>query len=245
VSRRTGGFTYVGLLLFIALMGAGLAILGQVWATYLQREKERELLFIGREYQRALTLYYQKNGGLPDRHPKKLEDLLYDGNQLPPQRYLRKVYRDPMTGSAAWGLVKTEADGIIGVYSLSEAEPLKKTGFPRGFVDFAEARQYADWKFMVVEDAGPNLAATPGKPPSGEPPPPAAEPPKPPPATPPKPKPPLDCARINAQDLAVCESQRARWGDETVNQCEQSAAARLSACIRGATSLPPLYIRYF
>ena len=46
--RRTAhrGFTYIGLLIFIALLGIGLAMTGQIWHTSVQREKEAELLFV-------------------------------------------------------------------------------------------------------------------------------------------------------------------------------------------------------
>lgn len=48
------GFTYLGLMLIVACMGAALAATVQVWSTVVQRDRERELLFIGEEFRKAL-----------------------------------------------------------------------------------------------------------------------------------------------------------------------------------------------
>jgi type II secretory pathway pseudopilin PulG len=247
---RCAGFTYLGLLVFIAVLGLGLAATGVVWHTSITREKERELLFIGDEFQRAIGLYYARTGDDKTnplaRYPRALEDLVEDRNKLPPQRYLRKLYRDPMTGTKEWGLIVNEAGGITGVYSLGAGEPLKRAGFSEPLAEFASAATYADWKFVARPPAQEvvQAAAAPPPAPVGQPPIPG---PTSPPALPPTPRREprkLDCAKVNQQDMAACESQRLRWGEETVTQCQQSAALRVSACSRGETALPQLYIRY-
>ena len=45
-------------------------------------------------------------------------------------RHLRRLYRDPLTGSADWGVVKGPDGGVIGVYSQAPGKPLKQDGFP-------------------------------------------------------------------------------------------------------------------
>src|SRR5207248_3217518 len=40
------GFTYIGLLIIIAIMGMGLAAFGELYSHAAQRDKERELLFV-------------------------------------------------------------------------------------------------------------------------------------------------------------------------------------------------------
>jgi len=64
------------------------------------------------------------------------------------QRYLRKIYRDPITGKVQWGLVEAPGGGIMGVYSLSRDAPIKKAGFAEQQEGFGEAGDYADWKFV-------------------------------------------------------------------------------------------------
>jgi len=49
------GFTYIGVLMLVAISGIGLAGVGIVWHQDTQREREKELLFIGEEYRRRLA----------------------------------------------------------------------------------------------------------------------------------------------------------------------------------------------
>ena len=67
--------------------------------------------------------------GRARRAPLRLEELLQDPRHPGIQRYLRKIYLDPMTGSAEWGLITGPGGEIYGVHSLSEDEPLKKSQF--------------------------------------------------------------------------------------------------------------------
>jgi type II secretory pathway pseudopilin PulG len=146
--QHARGFTYIGVLVLVAMMGIALAATGQVWYTMQQREKEAELLFIGHQFQLALNQYAKHASGQLRRYPLDLEDLLKDPRQPGVQRYLRQVYVDPMTGSAEWGLI-TEPDGqIIGVHSLSNGEPLKKSNFARADRLFEGKVRYSDWVFM-------------------------------------------------------------------------------------------------
>jgi hypothetical protein len=64
------------------------------------------------------------------------------------RRHLRKIYVDPMTGTAEWGVVKTN-NAVVGVYSLSEDEPLKKTGFAQRDADFENKSKYSEWTFLT------------------------------------------------------------------------------------------------
>lgn len=162
------GFTYIGLLIVIALMGIALAGTGVIWHTETQREKERELLFVGDQFRRAIGLYYERTPGAK-QFPKALEDLLLDRRYPNTQRYLRRLYADPVSGNQEWGLVRGPEGGIVGVFSLSEAEPLKRAGFPIKYEDFEGKASYSEWQFMYqpavapANQAGSQPAAAPGK----------------------------------------------------------------------------------
>ncbi len=166
--RWCHGFTYIGLLILIALMGIALAGTGVIWHTETRREKERQLLFVGDQFRRAIALYYERSPGAK-KFPKTLEDLLLDRRYPNTQRYLRRLYPDPVGGNAEWGLVRGPEGGIVGVHSLSEAEPLKRVGFPLIYKEFEVGAQYSEWRFMYVpaaapaNRAGPQSAAVPGK----------------------------------------------------------------------------------
>lgn len=145
--RPARGFTYIGLLILIALMGVALAGTGMVWHIESRRAKERELLFSGDQIRRAIGLYYHRTPGTK-QFPQTLEDLLLDRRYPNTQRYLRRVYRDPLTDDANWGLVRGLEGGIVGVHSLSEMRPIKQAGFRQIYEDFEGAERYMDWKFV-------------------------------------------------------------------------------------------------
>lgn len=149
--RRTeAGFTYLAALILIAVLGAGLAAAGELWHTAQQREKERELLFIGHQFRAAITQYYQRTPGPIKRYPARIEDLLQDPRYPGANRYLRKLYRDPVTGKTEWGLAPAPTGGIMGIYSLSEDVPLKTANFSFADRDFEGKEKYADWKFSYL-----------------------------------------------------------------------------------------------
>lgn len=149
--RYASGFTYLGLLLVMAIMGLTMTMAAELWQTTAQREKEAELLFIGHQFRLALQQYRDSDEG-DGTLPTKLEDLLQDTRSDGVRRYLRKVYLDPMTGNANWGLVLDEDGGIRGVYSQSAAIPLKTTGFSKDDALFANKQSYKDWRFIVKTD---------------------------------------------------------------------------------------------
>jgi type II secretory pathway pseudopilin PulG len=151
---RQDGFSYIGILIFIALMGVALAGVGQFSSQISKREQEQELLFVGNQYRTALELYYRHSSGT-DRFPQTLKDLLKDPRYPDTQRYLRRLYPDPITGKTDWGLMKNLNGEIIGVYSRSENEPLKKYGFIRANQNFEGATKYSDWVFMLPPDRFP------------------------------------------------------------------------------------------
>lgn len=155
------GFTYIGLLVAIVIMGIGLAAVGPVSRTLQLRDKERELLFVGDQFRRAIATYYEKTPGGLKQYPKKLEDLLRDNRYPNVQRYLRKIYIDPLTGKTQWGLVELPGIGITGVYSLSELPPVKTANFPALYKSFQTAKKYSDWKFVYVPGQVANAPSVP------------------------------------------------------------------------------------
>jgi len=143
------GFTYLGALFLIVLMGLALAGTGELWSTSSQRAKERELIWVGTQYARALRSYYQAPAAGVPSYPLELEELLEDHRHPSVRRHLRRLYPDPVTGSADWGLIRGYEDRIVGVYSRSEREPMKTAGFPPRWSSFEGATRYADWKFVA------------------------------------------------------------------------------------------------
>ena len=147
------GFTYIGVLILVAIMGVALAATGVVFHHQAQRGKEKELLFVGDQFRRAIGQYYERSPGGDKRFPRALEDLLLDDRYPATQRYLRRIYLDPMTSKPQWGLVRGPGNGIIGVHSLSPTAPLKTAGFPERYADFEGRESVAQWRFVYAPAA--------------------------------------------------------------------------------------------
>ena len=159
---RTGGFTYIGLLIVVALMGLGLAAYGELYSHAAQREKEAELLFIGAQFREAIASYYNRSPGAKV-YPKKIDELVEDNRFPMPQHHLRRLYRDPMTDSTDWGLVEAPGGGFMGVYSRSQETPIKTGNFAGAEQAFEGAENYTKWMF-TYSPSGPPQNVAPAKP---------------------------------------------------------------------------------
>jgi type II secretory pathway pseudopilin PulG len=149
VVKRNLGFTYLTALFALAILMGGLALVGEMWETSAAREREAQLLFVGNEYRKAIGLYYNSTPGAAKRYPGALEDLIKDPRLPQTQRYLRRLYADPLGGSE-WGLVRADDGGIAGVYSQSDAAPVKVAGFRVRDAMFEGAVKYSDWRFIYA-----------------------------------------------------------------------------------------------
>ena len=169
------GATLVVVLVIVVIMGLSLGIAGSTWRTVVQQAKEKELLFRGDQYRRAIGTYYKMvHGGTKGAFPTRLEDLLKDPRSLQTLRHIRKLYKDPMTGED-WVLIRqggtvtgtvtasAGAGGIIGVRSASDLEPFKKDGFPEENKKFKDKEKYSQWEFVYEPPASatPPPATTP------------------------------------------------------------------------------------
>ncbi len=143
-----GGFTYLGLLIAVVVLGIAMSAVGVVWHTHAQIEREKELMFIGKQFQLAIGAYYNSNVAGGAAYPQQLTDLLIDNRSPEPRHYLRRLYTDPMTGTQDWSVVRTEGLGIIGVASSSTGVPLKRAGFSNDELEFADATCYCQWQFV-------------------------------------------------------------------------------------------------
>lgn len=179
MQRRQSGFTYIGLLMAVVIMGLMLTVASRVWSTTEQRERETQLLFAGHAYRMAIASYFAHG----HRFPATLQDLLQDDRSPVPVRHLRRLYPDPMTGTADWTLIMTpNAGGIMGVSSSSQRAPLKRQGFDLIDDAFKDTDCYCAWQFIyypnrfmrgILPGATPNTAPgtapifTPGTPAPG------------------------------------------------------------------------------
>jgi type II secretory pathway pseudopilin PulG len=139
------GFTYIGLLIAVVIMGLMLTVVSRVWTTTEQRERETQLLFIGHAYRMAIASYFASG----HQFPHTLQDLVMDERFPIPEHHLRRLYPDPVTGKADWSLILTlSGQGIMGVASSSRAAPRKRDGFDLIDQLFKGADCYCLWQFV-------------------------------------------------------------------------------------------------
>ena len=164
-ARRPGrGHAFLFVLLLVALLSVSLLLAAEVDSTLARREREAALLQVGHEFRTALARYQQGRAGVPGgQYPAKLDDLLLDRRYPATVRHLRRLYADPVTGQAEWGLVR-EGGRIVGVYSLSNLKPLKQDGFDPDDEAFRARPRYRDWVFTYppvrTQPAAPATSAT-------------------------------------------------------------------------------------
>ena len=84
----SAGYAMVGLLVAIGVMGVLMTLVLPYWRVFAKREKEAELIFRGEQYIRAIELYQRQ---FPGAYPNNLGALVE-------QRFLRRLYADPITG---------------------------------------------------------------------------------------------------------------------------------------------------
>ncbi|WP_186300395.1 type II secretion system protein [Denitromonas ohlonensis] len=147
MQRGEGGYTYLMVLFLVAGVGLLMAGTGQTWQARAQREKEAELLAVGVEMARALRHYHDASPEAAKTWPADLAVLLEDRRFPEPMRHLRRIYRDPMTGTTEWGLEREEGR-IVGIHSLSDKPPFRRANLPPELGEqAAEAKTVREWVF--------------------------------------------------------------------------------------------------
>ena len=108
--RSEPGYAMAGLLVAIGVMGILMSVAMPSWRTVVKRGQEAELLFRGRQYVRAIDLYQRR---FPGGYPTDLE-MLVD------ERFLRRLYLDPMTGEPFRVLTQGSAAAALGETSTED-----------------------------------------------------------------------------------------------------------------------------
>jgi type II secretory pathway pseudopilin PulG len=113
--KQQGGFTYLGLLLGIVLLGIGLTATSEVWFTTAQRQRQVQSQWAAQQYLRAIGSYYESGPGGVKSFPKSVDDLLEDRRGAVLRRHLRQIYVNPETGNREWSWIAAPGGGLMGV----------------------------------------------------------------------------------------------------------------------------------
>jgi type II secretory pathway pseudopilin PulG len=128
--RKPGesGYVLLGVMILMALFIIAMAIVAPRIAADIQRDREVETMHRGKQYIRAIQLYYRKFNAYPPSI-----DALVKTNEI---RFLRKRYTDPLTGKDDWktiGYCQNKAPIAMGFFGqplgpTSGCGPLAGTG---------------------------------------------------------------------------------------------------------------------
>lgn len=126
--QQDKGFTLAALIIFLTALSITLAAAIPAYRVQVRRELEAELIFRGEEYVRAIQKY-QRQFGI---YPPSIDSLL-ETNGI---RYLRRAYKDPITGDD-FRLLTANPDGTISGSTLYSQQggnvPLFQGGTPQMF----------------------------------------------------------------------------------------------------------------
>jgi type II secretory pathway pseudopilin PulG len=151
ILRNRSGFSYLGVLILVAVMSVSLIGTGRYWSIIVKRELEAELLYRGDQIRNAIASYYNNPpGGQNKTYPRQFSDLLKDPRYPNLKRHLRKWYTDPMTHGGEWVFIMDASQRLKGVHSSDGGKPLKKGNFPKEYTYFETAQAYTDWAFIYV-----------------------------------------------------------------------------------------------
>lgn len=149
-SPRQGGFTYLGLIILVTVIGLVGAATIKVDALLQRAAAEEELLEAGAAFGAALASYAAATPQGQPPYPPSLQELLKDPRTPGLRRHLRKIFVDPLTGGTEWGLVYVADNlGVTAVHSLSQARPLKVGNFDARFAGLENKEHVSDWRFTA------------------------------------------------------------------------------------------------
>jgi type II secretory pathway pseudopilin PulG len=111
--RAESGYALVLIMFFLALLVLSLAAAAPTVLSSIQREREKEMVWRGKQYTRGIRMYYLKM----KRFPTSLDDLTKNKTGI---RFMRQAYKDPMNQvDGSWRLIYVGPNGQL-IGSLSD-----------------------------------------------------------------------------------------------------------------------------
>lgn len=128
IHGKQNGFTYIFFLCFIFAYGIILGAFIEVYSTQHKRLQDDEFFYVSSIYIDSLNNYYKDHHNFPNR----IELLLCDGETYPCKRYIRKLYKDPIS-KANFTYLKNEQNLVVGIRSISN----------RRIINFEQSKKYS------------------------------------------------------------------------------------------------------
>ena len=105
---QQGGYAFLLTLFMVVVLLISLSAMVPSVLINGRREREQDMIWRGEQYKRGIRLYNQKFG----KYPTKLDDLIKHQNGS--LRFMRKLYKDPMTPDGGeWRLIYVTQGGML------------------------------------------------------------------------------------------------------------------------------------
>ena len=105
--RAQEGYALLMIMFFLAMLVLSMAAAAPTVINDLQRDKEEEMVWRGKQYVRGIRLFYQRM----HRFPVELDDLTKPKTGL---RFMRQAYKDPMNQvDGSWRLIYLGPGGVL------------------------------------------------------------------------------------------------------------------------------------
>ncbi len=125
--RGEQGFTYVGVLIAVAVMGVLLMSGAHLWVGVRDRDVLAETRWRGEQYAKAIKSYGDASVGSLRQYPKNLQDLVIDYRYILKKRHLRRLYENPSAKDGQWELVLTPDGSIRAVSAVVSVAGRRQT----------------------------------------------------------------------------------------------------------------------
>ena len=120
--QNQGGYAILLVLFFVTLLLLMTMSVAPNILTQGRREKEKEMIWRGKQYSRAVKLYYRKNGKFPTSMDELIKPSI--GNM----RFIRQAYKDPMNAKdGEWRLIYVGPTGQL-IGSLKAPQTIQLSG---------------------------------------------------------------------------------------------------------------------
>ena len=120
---RQRGFTYLWVLVAIAVLGIGLVAASEVWQPTARRQRLEQLEWAGTQYTKAIGAYVESTPGIGKNYPEHIDELLEDRRFAVPRRHLRQFYGNPVALDGHWELIMGSDLRIHGVRARLPWDP--------------------------------------------------------------------------------------------------------------------------
>jgi len=149
IANGRSGYALITAIIAINIFAIFSLMASSMWQREIGRENENELIFRGNQYVRAITAYRKKH---PNTFPPDIEI-------LEKERFIRKLYRDPVNETGEWNYVIKSRNANNKALLIITSELLSKyakshniigvaSGSPdESYMEYRGKNRYDEWAF--------------------------------------------------------------------------------------------------